>query len=94
VKRKPPVVPGGLPPELVLGPATEDYGARRAWRQACTDWSRVNGHGWNGWLRLLPPDVRRRYMPSARERVADQAGAHYDDPGWDRWVPVVDRQAP
>lgn len=87
MKRKTPVVPDGLPPELVSGPATEDYAARHAWLKACTEWSRANGHGWNGWKRLLPTDVRRKYMPSARERVADRSGSSYVDPTWDRYVP-------
>jgi hypothetical protein len=77
-----------LPPDLAQGPADDSYGARRAWLNAGTQWSRANGYGWSGWQRLLDPQVRRRYAARARERSADLLDPDntYVQTDWDRYV--------
>ena len=82
MKRRPPgTEPGGLPSDLAAGPdvavwlpavgnglrgRTPADAARTAWLAAGRRWSSLNGHGPNGWQRLLSPEVRAAVAVRAR----------------------------
>ena len=65
--RRPAPAGGVLPAELAAGPASDRVEDVAAWRAAGRAWSVAAGLSWNGWTRLLTPEVRDRV--SARRRL-------------------------
>jgi hypothetical protein len=57
-----PLVELWAPDRRQAGSPTTDRAYREreaeiAWSVAGREWSLANGHSWNGWMRLLPPDL-------------------------------------
>lgn len=61
-----------LPRDLAAGPAPGRWASELEWRRAGHDWSLAHGHGPNGWLQMLPIDVR--YAVSALGRAHRRSG--------------------
>ncbi|BDZ60860.1 hypothetical protein Lsed01_00178 [Demequina sediminis] len=69
--------PTGLPPEVAAGPThpawggtgdPDDHGARSRWQDAGREWSRAALGNLNGWMTLLPRDVRLEQSARGRAR--------------------------
>lgn len=78
-----------LPPELAAGPSHPVWVSsfdppefarmihQQRWFDAGRLWSRANGHDWNGWERLLSPQVKAETSIKARVEIdAEKAFPH------------------